>query len=100
MQGQETADHAPTGRKRRIRLAILGIGASALVLTGCGPTNEADRIARDACEMLEAALGGDLEAFAELEALDRRVDEAGVSDQEMERALEDQCGDLLDGPGF
>jgi hypothetical protein len=100
MQGQNTTGYAPTAWGRRTRLAILGIGAFALVLSGCGPTSEVDQIARDACDMLEAALEGDLEAFAGLEALDRRVDEAGISDEEMERALEDQCGDLLDGPGF
>lgn len=100
MQGQSPTNQASTARGRRTRLAVLGVGAFALVLSGCGPTNEVDQIARDACDMLEAALEGDLEAFAELEALDRRVDEAGISDQEMERALEDQCGDLLDGPEF
>jgi hypothetical protein len=98
MQGQDTTDRGGRSRRRGTRLAVLGAGAFALALSACGPTSEVDQIARDACDILEAALEGDLEAFAGLEDLDRRIDEAGITDAEMERALEDECGDLLDGP--
>ena len=83
----------------RARMAMLGVGALALAIAGCGPTSEADAIASDACDILEAMLEGDMEALADLEDLERRADEANISDDEMEAALEDQCGDLLDELG-
>lgn len=86
---------------RRFRVSVLGVGVLALALAGCGPTSDADRIAAEACDILERAIDGDFEAFAELEDLDRQVDEAGLSDADMEDALERECGDLLDeAPGL
>ena len=81
---------------RRVQMSVLGAGALALAIAGCGPTSAADQIASDACDVLEALLEGDMEALADLEDLDRRADEAQISDDDMLEAIENRCGDLLD----
>ncbi len=87
---------------RRLRLSAVGLGALALALAGCGTQNEANAIASDACDALEEFMEGDMQALDDLEDLERRADEAGISDEEMQDALEDECGDMIDemGTGF
>ena len=84
---------------RRVQMSVLGAGALALAVAGCSPASDAERIASDACDVLEALMEGDMDALADLEDLDRRADEAGVSDEEMLEALESQCGDLMEEMG-
>lgn len=87
---------------RRAKLSVLGAGALALAGAGCGAGSEAEQIASDACAVLEALVDGDMEALEDLEDLDRRADEAEISDEDMLEAMEAECGDLLDemGPEF
>lgn len=81
---------------RRVQMSALGAGALALAAAGCSPASEAERIASDACDVLEALMEGDMDSLADLEDLDRRADEAGVSDEEMLEAIESECGDLME----
>lgn len=85
---------------------------AAVALAGCGgPANEADAIAQDACDLIgelvaldDQMAAGDMDAMADLEsaferiaALEQRADDAGISDAEMEAAMEQTCPEFVDG---
>ncbi len=93
------------GRKSTIRtLAAAVVGA--LLLLGCGGGGgEAEAIARDACALFDEVMNLDFldednfERFEELEAefnaLEQRQRDAGLSDQELEDAVEAECPDVF-----
>ncbi len=90
------------GRTRTLAAAVVG----ALLLLGCdGGGGEATAIARDACALFEEVMNLDFldednfERFEELEAefdaLEQRQRDAGLSDQELEEAVESECPDAF-----
>ena len=85
----------------RARSMVATLAVPVLVLAGCAGSPE-EEIAADACDLLqqvvdegpEALMGGEyMEEFQELE--ERAADE-GISDQEMEEAMRDECPDTFD----
>ncbi len=84
--------------RARIVASILAVG---LGVAGCASDEE--EIAADACRLLEervigqgpdALMDEDLEDdFRELE---QRAEESGLSDEEMERAMRDECPEVFD----
>ena len=86
---------------RRVRTGTIGFAMLALAVAACGPQSEAQAIAKDTCDVMEAMLEGDMSALDDLMALDQRVNEANIPDEEMFEAMEAECGDLMqdfDGP--
>ena len=69
-----------------------------LLLAGCA--DETQRIARDACDLMEdivedpAALDEDV--FTDLQELEARADDAGISDAEMQEAMRDECPEVFE----
>lgn len=82
---------------RRTRTATIGLAMLALAVAACGPQNEAQAIAKETCSVMEAMMEGDMNAVEDLMALDQRVTEANISDEEMFEAIEAECGDLMQG---
>ncbi len=89
--------------RRTPRSVAAGVLATAVVLAGCGPTDDVDTLAIEACELYHqltdpeadgAAVDEAVEALTELQ---ERAEDAGHSDAELEAALERNCPEL---PGF
>jgi hypothetical protein len=87
-----------------MKISTIGIGASAatlaLLLGGCGTS--ANSIADEVCDLVSeasaAAEAGEAvedDYFEKLEDLRKKADDAGVSDEDIEAAVEDKCGDVL-----
>ena len=86
-----------------LRTVTAAVLATALILAGCGPADDVDALAIEACELYHdltdpeadgAAVDEAVEALTELQ---ERAEEAGHSDAELEAALERNCPEL---PGF
>lgn len=88
---------------RMLATAVIG----ALLLLGCGDGGggEAEAIARDACALFAEVMELDFmdednferfeEMEAEFDALEQRQQDAGLSDQELEEAVESECPDVF-----
>lgn len=86
------------------RTAVAGVAALLVLLAGCANVSEEQQIASEACVLYEQLLAGDPETtideelVASFEALQQRADEAGMSDADIEAAVEAECpgifGDL------
>lgn len=83
----------------RVR-AGLAVVATVVLLAGCA--SEADQLAADACNLLEEAFGGDADVEAmrgvqeDMQKLAQRTEEADVSDEEMQAAMQDECPDVME----
>ncbi len=82
---------APIGTVSGVVLAL------AMLLVGCAPASEEEQIAAEACGLYSELIDGDLEAVfdtelvEQFEDLEARASDAGMSDADIEAAVQDEC---------
>jgi hypothetical protein len=86
--------------------------AVSMAVAGCAPASEEEQIAGEACGLYAELVDGDIEAVFDtdlverFEELEQRASEAGMSDAEIEAAVQEECpGTIADleelfGEGF
>ncbi len=85
----------------RARSMVATLAVPVLVLAGCAGSPE-EEIAADACDLLqqvvdegpEALMGG--EYMGDFQELEERAVEEGISDEEMEQAMREECPETFE----
>lgn len=91
-----------TGLRLRMGLPLTGLAICTLGIAACASPDNLEQIAADECRLWECFVNegvdemfeGDFET--ELADLNRRTDEAGVSDLDVQAATEAMCPEVLE----
>lgn len=81
----------------RLTTSIAAMAVLVMMLAGCA--DDTQSIARDACGLMEDIADDptafDEDVFAELQELQERADDADISDEEMQAAIQDECPEVF-----
>jgi hypothetical protein len=85
------------GHRMRFMRPATALVAATMLLAGCGSQSEAEAIAAEVCGIYDQLLEGDGESLfdsellEEFDALEQRVQDADLTDAEVEVAIRDEC---------